>query len=255
MFGKKGRMISELQQQLIILQRENCKISQENNELKSILQQKSINHEKIQADERIQEADRKQCKVLLARNKLSIAQNPGTYYNKMNYFMTADEGRVFHYLQDFIEIHKDNFFANETFRVFSQVSLYAFIELSAAAKQLKASPTTAGKEYIANHYTAKNVDYLICKCVEFTDKKDTNMQYSFMPYFAFELDGSSHSDSSLFGDESLKRTSESDAFKNALFKAVGIPLIRYSYTDRIRETSDANQIHKKVINELTAYYK
>ena len=102
MFGKKGRMISELQQQLIILQRENCKISQENNELKSILQQKSINHEKIQADERIQEADRKQCKVLLARNKLSIAQNPGTYYNKMNYFMTADEGRVFHYLQDFI---------------------------------------------------------------------------------------------------------------------------------------------------------
>ncbi|MDD3229529.1 MAG: DUF2726 domain-containing protein [Oscillospiraceae bacterium] len=248
MFGRKSKKIAKLLNQISEQQK---KIQS----LESVLQKKANASEWYHSKAEEKKALQRRHNLELLQNKNNIDQNLSTYYQKKSHCMSSNESCFFYYLQSFTELHPDAFFGNKKLKVFPQVSLHSFINITDTAKGTDAEIYS----YILSNFLSKNVDYLICEDV----RDPVTKHHSYVPYFAVELDGNSHkksvNDAALSPErraDAFARTQRSDAFKDALYKAVGIPLIRYQLSnDNKIHQSDENGIRKLTINKLSGLCK
>ncbi|MCM1386451.1 MAG: DUF2726 domain-containing protein [Bacillus sp. (in: Bacteria)] len=168
---------------------------------------------------------------------LDIENNPANYYCLKNSCMNPNESRVFYYLNCIL----DEFFKEkrrEDFIVFPQVGLYAFISIGSEVE----------KNYMAKDIAlqrlAKNVDFIICQRY----KKDS--YYLYRPILLVEIDGKSHRSTTPFGEKSLLKQQKTDALKDNISSALGLPLFRYKHDSSIMRDD-----RYKIKDELYRYFQ
>ena len=175
---------------------------------------------------------------------------PSDFYFRSDSCMTPNESRIFYYLNTAL----DEIFPDPTERsnyyIFPQVSLHSLVKLRPG---LTGIPYDVAK----SNYVAKSIDFVICRC----SRKKWNPHaasgklydfYAYSPVLLIELDGQSHFSAQKYGQKSFDQQKKNDAFKNALFKGLNIPFIRYTYYDSSYVSSkDAPLIKECVKRYLT----
>lgn len=167
----------------------------------------------------------------------NIENHPSDYYYLKNSCMNPNESRVFYYLNCIL----DEFFKGkrrEDFFVFPQVSLYTFININSNIEQNHVA------KYIALQKLAKNVDFIICQ------RYKDDSYYLYRPILLIEIDGESHRSTTPFGEKSLSKQQKTDAFKNSISSALGLPLFRYRH-----DTSIMHDDRDKIKDELYHYFQ
>lgn len=181
-----------------------------------------------------------------------ILDNPQHFYHKKSSCMNSNEARMFYYITNALDELIPNKKERNSYYVFPQVSLHAFINLNEELEQN--INDSEKKETALKRLLPKNTDFLICKCIKkyykpsSSNAKAIYSYYEYQPFLMIEIDGSSHSSPYRYGMENFKHQKANDAFKDSISKALNIPLLRYPLTyDTVRK-SDYDNLKEQLKN-------
>lgn len=181
-----------------------------------------------------------------------ILDNPQHFYHKKSSCMNSNEARMFYYITKALDELIPNKKERNSYYVFPQVSLHAFINLNEELEQN--INDSEKKETALKRLLPKNTDFLICKCIKKYYKpsslnaKAIYSYYEYQPFLMIEIDGSSHSSPYRYGMENFKHQKANDAFKDSISKALDIPLLRYSLTYDTVKKSDYDNLKEQLKN-------
>lgn len=155
----------------------------------------------------------------------AIEENPGKSFWLSDSVMTPNESLFNYYIGKAI---KDEKLKELQLYLFPQVSLHSFVKLE------KGVALNLAKSKILS----KSVDFLICKDdpnYNYQRKDGRNVTFHrYRPALAIEIDGDSHLHAHYTddvtkeqADSSFQHQIKNDHFKDKLFEAIGLPLLRY----------------------------
>lgn len=179
----------------------------------------------------------------------AVEDNPDKNFWLSDSIMTPNESFFYYHIGEALKGEK---LKNMKLYLFAQVSLHSFVKLE------KGVTADLAKTKILS----KSVDFLICK----DDPNHTHQRkdgrivtfHRYRPVLAIEIDGSSHLQAYYSGDttkeqadKAFQRQLANDRFKNKLFAAIGLPLLRYQLpaTDTVCKT-DSDKLQQLIENTL-----
>lgn len=151
-------------------------------------------------------------------------RNAGAYYIPKDSLLNSTESFGYYSIRQMIQGLKSNGNIRQSLYLFPQVALHSIIKLTELGEHYDLDTDL----FFTRKYLSKSVDFLICS-LEIRESISYNAtshkEYLYKPLLAVEIDGSFHK-----SDDQTAR----DKVKNAVFDAIGIPLVRYDLTDKRR---------------------
>lgn len=183
--------------------------------------------------------------------KEELYNNLSQFYTKKESCMNINESRMFYYINSALDALIPDPEERKTFWVFPQVSLYSFVKL------LNGTPS-ASYNIARSSYIAKSIDFVICHCnkkfyAPFHSDKKAYYYYAYNPILLIELDGTSHSSSTPYGEKAFQRQQENDQFKDMLTDSLHLNLIRYTLSSGQIRAEDAFKIRQEISNHIKPF--
>ena len=200
------------------------KLSVEDQNLKSSYNSLLKENAKIKDNEERTKQRKKDYSSKNAQYECQINQNMRKLYQIKDSLMYNGEERAYYFMSKILSCRK---FKN--YRVFPQIRLAEFIELSDFAKEQEKHEKFY-YDKILRSITSKSVDFVV---FEVRLKYESGYVKNYIPRLVIELDGSIHRMESgsctYMTKEQIETIKKNDEFKNHLFEQLELPLRRVPY--------------------------